>query len=83
MELARAWEKDRPQDAPEIYRSRIDGIIDVRQNPAYDDAAELVERIKALMDRAGEGWAFAEWLEALRKEHKAKRNFMKRIEGLR
>lgn len=83
MKLALAREKDHPQDAAAIYRNSIDGIIDHKNNRAYDKAAELAGKIKALMQRAGEKEEFATWLEALREKHKAKRNFMQRIERLK
>jgi len=82
-QIAQARQKDHPQDAAAIYRNAIDAIIDHKHNRAYDEAAELAGKIKALMQRAGQKEEFAAWLEALRLKHKAKRNFMQRIEGLR
>ena len=81
-QLAQARENDYPQDAAAIYRNSIDGIIDHKHNRAYDEAAELAGKIKTLMQRAGQKEEFAAWLEALRVKHKAKRNFMQRIEGM-
>ncbi len=81
-QLAQAREKDHPQDAAAIYRKSIDGIVDQKNNRAYDAAAKLTGKIKALMERAGEKEEFVAWLEGLRGRHKAKRNFMKRIEGM-
>ena len=82
FQLAQAREHDHPADAAVIYRNSIDGIVNRTNNRAYDEAAELAGKIKALMQRAGQKKEFAAWLEALRVEHKAKRNFMRRIEGL-
>ncbi len=81
-QIARAREKEHPRDAAAIYRNSIDGIIDYKNNRAYDEAAGLAGKIKALMQRAGEEREFVEWLGALREKHKAKRNFMQRIEGV-
>jgi uncharacterized Zn finger protein len=83
MQLAQAREKDHPSDAAAIYRRFIDATVNRANNRAYDEAAELVGKIKALMQRAGQKKEFAEWLAALREKHKAKRNFMQRIEALR
>ncbi len=83
MQLARARERDHPLDAAAIYRDSIDAIVDRKHNQAYDEAAELAGKIKALLARAGNTEEFAAWLEALRAKHKAKRNFMKRVEGLK
>jgi uncharacterized Zn finger protein len=82
MKLAKAREKDHPQDAIAIYQQRIDPIVNLGQNQAYDHAAELAGTIKALMNRAGQAKQFGEWLAEVRAKHKAKRNFMKRIEQL-
>ncbi len=81
-QLAQAREKDHPQDAADIYRDSIDGIVNQTNNRAYDEAAELAAKIKALMARAGQTKEFVAWLEALRAKHKAKRNFMQRIEAM-
>jgi uncharacterized Zn finger protein len=83
IQLARAREKDHPHDAAAIYRDSIDGIVSQANNRAYDEAAALAGKIKALMQRAGQTEEFVAWLEALRERHKAKRNLMKRIERIR
>lgn len=82
-QLARAREQDHPQDAAAIYRNSIERIIGHKHNRAYDEAAKLAGKIKALMARAGQDKEFSAWLDELRAKHKAKRNFMQRIEGLR
>ncbi len=82
FELARAREQDHPEDAITIYQARIDGIVDRRNNDAYDEAAELVGRISDLMQRIERKPEFDEWLETVRVRHKAKRNFMRRIDDL-
>lgn len=82
MQLARARENDHPADAATIYRESIESVINRKHNQAYDEAADLAVKIKALMVRGGQAEEFGGWLEALRAEHKAKRNFMMRIEGL-
>lgn len=79
MQLAHAREKDHPLDAAAIYRDSIEAIVDRKNNQAYDEAAALVRKIKALMARGGQKAEFAAWRDALRVKHKAKRNFMKRI----
>ena len=47
------------------------------------EAAELVGKIGGLMKRIGREMEFGEWVEGVRNKHKAKRNFMKRLEGVR
>lgn len=82
MRLARAREKDHPQDAAAIYRESVDIVVSRMHNEAYDEAAVLLGRIKVLMARAEQSNEFVAWLAALRIKHKAKRNLMKRIEGI-
>lgn len=83
MQLAQAREKDHPSDAAAIYCRFIDATVNRTNNRAYDEAAELAATIKTLMHRAGHKAEFAEWLAALRDKHRAKRNFIQRIEGIR
>ena len=66
----------------DIYQAHIDPIVARTNNDAYDEAAELVRTIKKLMERTGKTKEFAAWLGALRTKHKAKRNFMQRLERL-
>lgn len=82
MELARARENNHPHDAAAIYCESIDAIVERKHNQAYDEAAALAGRIKALMARAGQTNEFTSWLDTLRAKHKAKRNFMQRMERL-
>lgn len=80
MKLAEAREAAHPADAIEIYQARLDPIVNRANNQAYDEAAALARRIGGLMKRAGKEKELDEWLQALRARHKAKRNFMKRLE---
>lgn len=83
FDLAKAREKDHPADAAEIYRSRLDGIVEQKNNRAYDEAAALIKKIRGLMRRTKQEKEFAAWLEAVRIRHKAKRNFMQRLDAIR
>jgi uncharacterized Zn finger protein len=80
FDLAKAREKEHPADAAEIYRNRLDGIVQQGNNRAYDEAAALIRRIRELMRRTKQEKEFAAWLEAVRIRHKAKRNFMQRLD---
>jgi uncharacterized Zn finger protein len=82
FELAEAREKDHPADATEIYRNRLDGIVEQKNNRAYDEAAALVAKVRDLMRRTRQEKEFAAWLETVRTKHKAKRNFMQRLEKI-
>jgi uncharacterized Zn finger protein len=82
LALAKAREKEHPADAAAIYRQRLDDIVDRKNNDVYDRGAELIVRVRDLMRRAKQESQFAAWLDDVRARHKAKRNFMKRLEPI-
>jgi len=82
MAIAAARESEHPHDAIVIYLARVDPIVQRANNRAYDDAARLMKKVGGLMQRTGESKAFEAWLAGLRAKHKAKRNFLQRVEGL-
>ena len=51
-QLARACERDRPADAAGIYRNRLDDVVNRKINDAYDHGAEIVNTVRAFMQRA-------------------------------
>lgn len=78
--VAEAREAKHPEDAVAIYQARLDTIVNQANNRAYDEAAALVARVRGLMRRTKQEKEFAAWLEAVRIKHKAKRNFMQRLD---
>lgn len=80
--LARAREQDHPLDAAAIYRNRLEGIVGRKNNDAYDEAAVLVGKMRDLTQRAQQESEFTEWLENVRVKHKAKRNFIQRLDKI-
>ncbi len=78
--IAEAQEAKHPEDAVAIYQARLDTIVKQANNRAYDEAAALVGRIRDLMWRMKQEKEFADWLEDVRARHKAKRNFMQRLD---
>lgn len=80
FKLAQAQERQHPEDAIEIYQARVEPIVERKNNDAYDEATELIGKIGALMKRVGQQREFAAWLDAMRVKHKAKRNFMQRLD---
>ncbi len=82
FKLAAAREKDHPADAVSIYQQRLDGIVNLKNNRAYDDGAQLVAKVRELMQRLKQEKEFVVWLEGVHERHKAKRNFMQRIEHM-
>jgi len=82
LQLAGALEADHADEAIAIYQNCIDPIVGRTGNQAYDQAADLLRRIRGLMAHAGRSGEFAAYLQALRIEHKAKRNFIQRLEAV-
>ena len=61
----------------------MERTVALANNRAYDDATGLLKKIRELMQRTGAGGEFAAYLDTVRAKHRAKRNFMQRIEMLR
>ena len=66
-----------------IYQRQINPTVDRRNNDAYREAAALMRKICTLMQRLGQEKQFADYLAAVRKAHKPKRNFMAMLERLK
>jgi uncharacterized Zn finger protein len=77
MQLAALREADHPQDALSIYRERIAPLVEMTDNAAYEQAIELLRKMRKLMQRVGRDTEFDDYLTALRGEYKRKRNFIK------
>jgi uncharacterized Zn finger protein len=63
-------------EAAEVLRPMAARRIELRDKRSYDEAADMVRRIRELHRQAGEVEAFADYLAELRRKHKPKRNFM-------
>ncbi len=78
--IAQAREADHPEDAVAIYQARLDGIVKQANNHVYDQAAALITKLRKLMQRTKQEEEFTTWLDCVRVRHKAKRNFMRKLE---
>src|SRR5204862_6809362 len=76
MQLAAAREAEHPADALTIYQGRIAPLIELTNNTAYEQAVELLRKVRRLMLRLGRALEFADYLATLRVEYKRKRNFI-------
>lgn len=77
LELAARREEDQPEDSLSVYEARIEPLIERTNNAAYQEAYELLLKVRRLMRRLDREQEFDEYLELLRSEYKRKRNFMK------
>ena len=57
--------------------------VSTANNHAYDEAAKLAGTIRELMSQTGGEAAFTGWITELKAKHRAKRNFVKRLDSLR
>jgi len=83
MKLAAMREQDHPQDALSIYRERIAPLVEMTNNASYEQAVELLHKIRKLLARLGRETEFDDYLVALRVEFKRKRNFIKLLDAIR
>jgi uncharacterized Zn finger protein len=85
LALARHREKSHPLEAAAAYQRLVEPIINRKDNHAYKEAAQLVVKIRSLMNAAEKGDEFEAYLDELRGAHKRKRNFMAALDraGLR
>ncbi|MBU3694622.1 MAG: hypothetical protein FGM40_07325 [Rhodocyclaceae bacterium] len=80
IQLAGKLEKDRAEDAINVYRRLIPAIVDETSNRAYAEGVQLVRRIGALMKERNRMVEFGDYLAELRARFKPKRNLMKLLD---
>lgn len=65
-----------PADAIPIFQRAVQRAIDRKNKRGYREAVELMKEVKELMRRAEGPEAFRDYVEAVRNEHRRKRNLM-------
>ncbi|MFZ5869188.1 MAG: SWIM zinc finger family protein [Actinomycetota bacterium] len=79
-ELARLREADHPHDAIPIWQRAVERAIGTKTNPGYEEAVELMARVRQLMAVADGPDAFPPYAAKVRAAHKPKRNLMKLLD---
>jgi uncharacterized Zn finger protein len=82
LSLAGKLEKSRPGDAVTLYRRMIPAVIEETNNRAYEEAIRYLGKVGGLMQSLGNAADFGTYLAGLRAQYKAKRNFIKLLDGL-
>jgi uncharacterized Zn finger protein len=82
LELAGRREEEHPQEALDIYRSRVEPLVEQTNNAAYEEAYRLLVKVQNLMRRLDRQKEFEEYLQTLRIRYKRKRNFMKLLKDM-
>ncbi len=77
LKLAEKRSKSHPAEAAEVYLRYIEPTIQLTNNAAYDEAVELLGKVKELKGQLGCPEEFTSLVEAIRTRHKPKRNLMK------
>jgi uncharacterized Zn finger protein len=75
VSLAQASETDHPREALEIYRDRVEQLVNLGSNDTYRDAANLIVRMAALQSAVEQ----ASYVAGLKERFGRRRNFMKLV----
>ena len=76
-ELAEASEHSHPAEALKVYTDRVERMVRIGGQSNYENAYNMIERMRLLREGLGETRQHLAYLYDLRTRHKAKRNFMK------
>jgi uncharacterized Zn finger protein len=79
--LAEARGKDHPEDAIAVYSEQLKHVLQWAQQSAYEEAVDILRRIRKLMVRIGKQAEFASLIESIRGQHKPRRNLMKLLDA--
>lgn len=79
--LAEIREKDRPSDVVSVYQSLVEAELPEANNDAYRQAVKLIVKIQDLMKRTKQENEFPGYLQEVRRDFKAKRNFIKLLDA--
>ena len=80
-QLAEASECSHPVEALKVYADRVERMVRLGGQINYEQAYNLIERMRLLRQALGETKQHAAYLGDLMNRHKAKRNFMKLFDG--
>jgi uncharacterized Zn finger protein len=80
--LAGKLEPVRADDALSLYKRVIPLIVEETNNTAYEDAVKLIRKVEGIMNAQQRHREFGDYLAELRFRFKAKRNFIKLLDGV-
>jgi len=81
FQLAEAREKDHPEDAIAVYTEQLKPALQYAERHAYEDAVEILRKIRKLMARIGKERDFASLVQSVRTQYKPRRNFVKLLDA--
>ncbi len=77
QQLAEASEQSHPAEALKAYGDRVERLVRLGGQSNYDQACQIIGRMRRIRKGVGETAQHAAYLGDLANRHKAKRNFMK------
>lgn len=80
-EVAKAAEKDFPDDAIRIYRQTVDRLISYRQRPNYTEAGRYLTAIKRVYETHGRAAEWKRLISELREEHRRLRALQEELDA--
>ena len=80
LRLAARREKKHPADALSVYQARLEPTIALGP-AAYREAVDLLDKIRALLNRLGRDGDFAPYRAEIRAAHRQKRGFLKLLDA--
>jgi uncharacterized Zn finger protein len=83
LRLAEARAKDYPEDAIAVYSEQLKPVFQWAQQSAYEEAVSILRKIRKLMMRIGKQAEFMSLVGSIRAQYKARRNFIKLLDGER
>jgi len=81
LRLAEARAKDNPEDAIAVYSEQLKPALQWAQQSAYEQAVQILHKIRQLMMRIGKQSEFVALVESIRTQYKARRNFIKLLDA--
>ncbi|MGB9464676.1 MAG: DUF6880 family protein [Candidatus Acidiferrum sp.] len=78
--LAEAREKEHPADAIAVYTEQLKPILQLAEPSAYENAIEILRKIRKLMGQVGKEREFVALVQSIRAQHKPRRNLMKLLD---
>jgi hypothetical protein len=79
IDVARAAEKDFPQEAITLYKAKIDQLIEQRGRGSYSEAAEVLKGVKTLYQKLNKLSEWNGYINALRTQHTKLRALQKEL----
>jgi uncharacterized Zn finger protein len=79
LEIAKAAERSRPQEALVIYRNRAETLIEQRGRDNYAEACYYLRKVRSLMTRTGAARGWTDYAEQLRKQHRTLRALLQEM----